>query len=87
MILTVAGLSAQSEFATSHGRIDIVIDLPQITYIVEVKLNASAAQALAQIQERKYYERFLAHKSVMLLGLSFTRASQAFEIEYTAQEL
>ena len=88
MALTVSGLSAQAEFATSHGRIDIVVDLARVIYIIEVKLNASAADALAQIEERKYYERFLSrNKSIILLGISFMRGPSMFEVEYETKTL
>lgn len=54
MIFTVAGIAAHSEFSTSHGRIDIVVELAGVIYIIEVKLNKPAVEALEQIEERTY---------------------------------
>src|SRR4029077_13484246 len=69
MIFTVAGIAAYSEFSTNHGRIDIVVELASIIYIIEVKLNKSTTKALEQIEEHKYYERFIhKNKTVVLLG-------------------
>jgi hypothetical protein len=42
MICVTAGIPAQSEYSTSHGRIDMVIDLPRKLYIVEIKFKESA---------------------------------------------
>lgn len=88
MIFTVAGLASHAEFSTSHGRIDMVIDLANIIYVIEVKLNEPASKALAQIEARKYYQRFLhKNKAIMLLGISFLRAPSSFDIEYEEREL
>jgi len=88
MIFTVAGLASHAEFSTSHGRIDMVIDLANIIYVIEVKLNESAAKALMQIEERKYYERFLhSNKTIMLLGIAFIRGPHSFDIEHEEREL
>ena len=88
MIFTVAGLASHAEFSTSHGRIDMVVDLSSIIYVIEVKLNESAAKALDQIEERKYYERFLhKNKTIMLLGIAFKRDAGSFDIEYEEREL
>lgn len=88
MAFTVSGLAAHAEFSTSHGRIDIVIDLAKVVYIIEVKLNKPATDALSQIEERRYYERFLGgNKDIILLGISFMRESSVFEIEYETKTL
>lgn len=50
MMFTVAGIAAQSEFSTNYGRIDIVVELASIIYIIEVKLNKPATEALEQIE-------------------------------------
>jgi len=85
---SVAGIKAISEFSTSHGRIDLVVDRPQVVFVIEVKFNASAQEALQQIQERRYYERFMhADKPIILLGLSFERAANHFDIKYASKQL
>jgi hypothetical protein len=66
----------------------MVIDLTNVIYVIEVKLNESAAKALAQIEERKYYERFLhKQKTIMLLGIAFMRGPHSFDIEHEEREL
>lgn len=83
MAFTLAGLAAYSEVATSRGRADLIIDMTNVTYVIEVKFKESAAQALAQIEERKYYKRYLPNKKpIILLGISFTRENSEFNIDY-----
>ena len=88
MACTAAGLKAQSEYSTSHGRIDLVIYTEIYLYIIEIKFNQPAAAALAQIEERRYYERFLHEgKKIILLGLAFKREPHNFDIDYALKEL
>jgi hypothetical protein len=83
MALTAAGLRPHAEYSTSHGRADIIIELPKMVYVIEVKLNVDPAIALAQIEQRKYYERFTAiSKKVILLGISFITEKQTLDIQY-----
>jgi len=88
MVCTASGMNAQSEYSTDHGRIDVVLDLPNVLYVAEIKFNKSAKEALAQIEEHRYYERFLScSKPIMLLGISFKRQPGIFEIEYDAKQM
>jgi Holliday junction resolvase-like predicted endonuclease len=88
MACTAAGLKAQSEYSTSHGRIDLVVQAKKLLYVIEIKFNQSADIALTQIKERRYYERFLHQgKKIILLGLAFIRAPLVFDIVYATQEL
>jgi hypothetical protein len=83
-----SGIKSQSEYSISHGRIDLVLDLPNVLYVIEVKLNDSAEVALEQINERRYYEAFLSHgKPITLLGLSFKREPKKFDLTYKVKRL
>jgi hypothetical protein len=74
--------------STSHSGIDLVLELPKVTYVIEIKFNKTAQNALNQITERRYYEKFmLANRSITLLGLLFNRAPHNFAIEYDMIEL
>ena len=88
VIFGAAGIKTQSESSISHGRIDLVLELPATLYIIEVKFNKSPQEALAQIDNRKYYEACLHdNKPVVLLGLSFIRKPKSFEILYAAKSI
>jgi Holliday junction resolvase-like predicted endonuclease len=82
------GIKAQSEYSTSDGRIDLVLELPKLIYIIEVKFGDKAEEALAQIYQKKYYERFLHQaKKIILLGLAFKREPGKFDVDYAVKEL
>lgn len=84
----VAGIKVQSEYATSHGSIDLVLDLAAAIYIIEIKFNQSAELALAQIEAKCYYEAFLdTTKHLILLGLNFKKAPGEFKISYKSKQL
>lgn len=88
MICVGAEIKAHAEYSTSHGRIDLILELSKIIYVIEIKFNKSADEALAQIEERRYYERFVSQKKpIILLGLAFKREPQLFDITYTAKHL
>jgi hypothetical protein len=88
MICVGAGIKAQSEYSTSHGRIDLVIEVPKYIYVIEIKFNEPADIAFAQIEERRYYERFIAQdKPIILLGLSFKREPHNFDVTYILKKI
>ena len=57
---------------TNEGRIDAVMETPDHVYVMEFKRDQSAAGALAQIKDRKYFEKFLGSgKKITLVGVNF----------------
>ena len=73
-IFFAAGIEAQSERLTSIGRMDIILELPTILYIVELKMNKPPEEGLDQIGTRKYYEPFMhKNKPIRALAISFLR--------------
>ncbi|MBS0627173.1 MAG: AAA family ATPase, partial [Verrucomicrobia bacterium] len=88
MAFSSAGIKCQSEYSTSHARIDLILELQNKIYIIEVKFNESAEVALSQIEARRYYEPFLnSGKAITLLGLSFIKKPNDFQIYYTKKEI
>lgn len=88
MVCVGAGIKAQAEYSTSHGRIDLILDLPKFFYVIEVKFNKPAEEALAQIEERRYYERFGSQtKPIVLLGLAFKREPHTFDVAYAVKKI
>jgi hypothetical protein len=83
MALVASGMNAHAEYITSQGRADIIVELPHLTYVIEVKLNVAPEVALAQIEDRAYCERFLKKgKTIILLGVSFIVADNKLEIRH-----
>ena len=61
------------EKETSEGRIDCVLECPDYVYILEFKLNGSAAAALKQIDDNGYAKPYLADsRKVICLGINFS---------------
>lgn len=83
MACGAAGIKTRAEHAISHGRIDLILDLPNWLYVIEIKFNKSADEALSQIESMNYHEPFISDgKPIILLGLSFHRKPKAFGITY-----
>jgi len=62
-----------AEIPTNLGRIDEVIETETHIYIFEFKMD-DAQKALAQIHEKKYYEKFeIKGKTIILVGVSFSK--------------
>ena len=88
MICIGAGIKAQSEYSTNLGRIDLILEFEKIIYVIEVKFNKPAEEALAQIEELHYYDRFIPqNKKIILLGLGFQRKPKHFDITYAIKQL
>ncbi|MDC8003850.1 PD-(D/E)XK nuclease domain-containing protein [Aureisphaera galaxeae] len=76
IILDLIGMKIYSELETNNGRIDAVIEVQKYIYIMEFKLRDSN-EALSQIKEKKYYERFLlSTKEIVLVGVAFDTKSR-----------
>lgn len=72
-IIKGMGLPVAAEVMTNRGRIDLLLDMPEVTYILEIKLDKSPEEALQQIHEQGYYEPYLNQgKKVGLLGVNFS---------------
>jgi hypothetical protein len=71
-ILYFIGVGVTPEVRTNEGRIDAVMETPDHVYVMEFKRDKSAAEALTQIKEKKYYEKFLGSgKKITLVGVNF----------------
>ncbi|NPA55291.1 MAG: hypothetical protein GXO40_02910, partial [Epsilonproteobacteria bacterium] len=68
--LASLGFDIIPEDVTNKGRIDITLKTPNYIYIIEFK--AGDKDALSQIKENKYYEKYLnENKEIYLIGINF----------------
>ncbi|MBA3954250.1 ATP-binding protein [Candidatus Dependentiae bacterium] len=73
VIVTLIGAYTHAEVTTNKGRIDAVIETTSHIYIFEFKLDQSATIALAQIEDKQYYQKYLhSTKHIVLVGASFS---------------
>lgn len=72
IVLTLIGAYAQAEVTTNNGRIDCTVVTDTDIYIFEFKLHDTAESALEQIEEKKYYQKYLLDgKNITLIGVAF----------------
>ena len=72
-LLNGMDLAVSSEIASSWGRLDLLIQMPQTTYVIELKLDSSPETGLKQIISKGYDRPYLGQgKSIVRVGLSFS---------------
>ncbi len=81
-----SGLDVTAEDATSHGRLDMSVQLDNRVYIIEFKVNelSKPGRALQQIKEKGYADKFKGVNEIWLVGVEFskeTRNISSFEWE------
>lgn len=54
ILLTLIGVRAETEVHTSDGRIDLVVKTHLYIYIIELKFDRTAQEAIDQIEQKKY---------------------------------
>ncbi|GHV31121.1 ATPase AAA [Bacteroidia bacterium] len=76
--MKMLGFDIQGEVMTNIGRIDAVWHQPKLTVVAEIKYHAGKDleslldDATAQINDRKYYEKFLYTDRVLLMAVAFS---------------
>jgi hypothetical protein len=80
IIIKLMGLYVQAEYRTSRGRIDLLVGTDKYIYIIELKLDGSAEEALAQINEKDYVLPFTSDgRKVIKIGANITSATRNIE--------
>jgi len=85
LIFTQIGLRIQSEVCTSNGRVDSVVELPDVLYIFEFKRDISAKQALEQIKNKEYFMPYKG-KNKRIIGVGIHLSSTLRNIKEWEQE-
>ena len=68
---------------TAKGRIDITLETADTIYVMELKFNKSAEEALAQIEARHYADAFkMSGKKVVKIGLNFSVKEEVNSLEW-----
>ena len=72
VLLRLLALDVDCEVRTEAGRIDAVVKTESHIFVFEFKLQGTAEEALAQIHQRRYYEKYLADdRKIWLIGAAF----------------
>ena len=74
------GFYTQAEYHTSCGRIDLLIATDKYVYVIELKLDGSAEEAMAQINSKDYALPFTADgRKVIKIGANITSSTRNIE--------
>jgi urease accessory protein UreH len=74
--MSMLGFDPQDEVETNIGRIDTVLHYADLTVVAEIKYSSEKTaerlldEAMKQIHDRKYYEKY-ADRKVILMGVAF----------------
>ena len=74
LIFNMLNVYARTQVKCAKGRIDFVVQMPDTTYVFELKVNGTAQQALDQINDKGYFLPYQTegHK-VVKVGVAFDR--------------
>ncbi len=73
-IMSLIGLNVKVEYNTSSGFIDVVIETKDYIYIIELKVNGSAAVAMRQIEKKQYAAPFaMDPRKLFKVALGFSK--------------
>ncbi|WP_407444289.1 PD-(D/E)XK nuclease domain-containing protein, partial [Fibrobacter sp.] len=77
ILTALCGYHVQIEEHTNKGRMDMTVQTSDYVYIFEFKFNKSAEEALAQIDEKGYADRFQSDaRTLMKIGVNYSTAKR-----------
>ena len=80
ILMTLIGIDAKTEVHTSDGRIDLLIETSKFIYIIELKYDSTPDEALRQIDEKGYADKFDSDsRKLFRIGVSFSSAKRRIE--------
>jgi hypothetical protein len=73
IVTKLMGFYVKAEYHTSGGRIDIVLQTDDYTYVMEFKIDGTAEEALAQINDKNYALPFAVdNRKLIKVGVNFS---------------
>ena len=83
----LAGMEVHTEVHSAKGRCDVLVKTDRYIYVMELKLDGTAQEALDQIISRHYLQPYTDDPRIKIaLGISFSSADRAVA-EYLVREL
>ena len=82
----LAGVDVYTEVHSARGRCDILAKTNLYIYVMELKLEGTAADALRQIKEKKYLQPYTADpRKKIAVGISFSSKNREVQ-EFLTEE-
>lgn len=80
IVFKMLGIHVQTERHTSNGRVDVVMQTNDYIYIIELKLDGTADEALKQIEEKQYAAPFaMDDRTIIRIGATFGTESRKLD--------
>lgn len=80
IVFKLVGFYTQAEYHTSEGRIDLVVKTADYIYVMEFKLEGTAEEAIAQIEEKHYARPFETDpRKLFKIGINFSSKTRNIE--------
>lgn len=80
LVFSYLGMYAQSEVHSALGHADAVVQTPSDVYIFEFKFNKSAAEAIAQIKQKGYADKYRnSGKKLTGVGVNFSTDTKGID--------
>jgi hypothetical protein len=80
LMLAPSGALVHTEPLTSHGRIDMAVEFKDKVYVVDLKCNQAAEEAIQQIHQKRYFEKYLqSGRKIYLVGINFDTQARAIK--------
>lgn len=89
MVCVLFGRRPPTEVATEEGFMDLLLEGTACTFVVEFKKDSTPEIALAQIEEKRYWEPYeiLKNKRVVLAGITFNKINDGVEVLWKTKAL
>ncbi len=86
ILLTLIGVKAETEVHTSDGRLDLIVKTPRYIYIIELKFDKSAEEAMEQIKDKNYALPYFNDKrNIFLIGLNYSSKTRHLDSPIIAE--
>ena len=89
VVFKMMGFYSHTEYHTSDGRIDLLVETPQYRYIMEFKLDGTAEEALQQIKDKNYQLQFFGDAlatresqggvKTFIIGVNFSKETRTID--------
>lgn len=80
VVFKLMGFYTHTEYKTSDGRIDMLVETADYIYVMEFKIDSNAEEAVRQIDEKKYTLPFRnSKKQIIRIGASFNTATRRLD--------
>ena len=80
VVFSMFNCRTYTEVKSARGRTDLVVFMPDATYVMELKMHGTAAEALAQIDSKDYAIPYQAEgKPVVKVGMAFSQETKTLK--------